>query len=164
VQLFFSALGQDSHRFTDKTAEKPLVLGGVPIPDTPGLQGNSDADVILHAVCNALSGLSGINVLGARTDILCNEQGITDSRVYVREALATLKSIQLVHVSISVEARRPRLHSFNLTIRQSVADLLGLSLDRVGFTATSGEGLTAFGRGEGIMASVIASGVIETKS
>ncbi len=133
------------------------MLGGVRIPDSPGLTGNSDADVILHALCNALSGLSGVNILGARTDTLCNEQGITDSSVYVREALSTLEGIELVHISVSVEARRPHLSGYINTIRQSIAALLSLPAGRVGLTATSGEGLTAFGRGDGIQAFVIAS-------
>ncbi|MBN1307582.1 MAG: 2-C-methyl-D-erythritol 2,4-cyclodiphosphate synthase [Chitinispirillaceae bacterium] len=155
--MFISAIGQDSHRFAPESTDKPLVLGGVRLPDTPGLAGNSDADVILHALCNALSGLSGTNILGARTDVLCTERGITDSRVYVREALSTLKGIEPVHVSVSVEASRPLLHPYIDMIRQSIAGLLSLPVERVGLTATSGEGLTAFGRGEGIQALVVVS-------
>ena len=154
---YFSSIGQDSHRFEPAPSSRPLMLGGVHIPDTPALAGNSDADVILHALCNAVSGLSGVNVLGARTDQLCNEQGITDSSVYVRETLATLDDIRLVHVSISVEARRPYLQGYIEAIRQSIACLLQLPIERVGLTATSGEGLTSFGRGEGIQALVVAS-------
>ena len=151
------AIGQDSHRFELDTAEKPLILGGVPIPDSPGLKGNSDADVILHALCNALSGLSGVPVLGPVADKLCQDQGITDSSEYVRKAISTLQSIRLTHVSISVEAGRPHLHSHCRSIRESVARLLSLPIGHVGLTATSGEGLTAFGRGEGIQVSVIVS-------
>lgn len=154
--LPISALGQDSHRFEPESSEKPLVLGGITIPGVPGLEGNSDADVILHALCNALSGLNGRVVLGAVTDRLC-EQGVTDSREYVKAALETLEYIELTHVSISVEARRPRLHASADSIRESVARLLSLPVERVALTATSGEGLTAFGRGEGIQALVIVS-------
>jgi 2-C-methyl-D-erythritol 2,4-cyclodiphosphate synthase len=157
MPVYFSAIGQDSHRFESASSSKPLMLGGVPIPDTPALAGNSDADVILHALCNAISGLSGVNVLGTRTDQLCSERGITDSRIYVREALATLSDIRLVHVSISVEAHRPHLQRYGEAIRQSIAGLLQLPVEQVGLTATSGEGLTSFGRGEGIQALVIAS-------
>ncbi|MBN1578794.1 MAG: 2-C-methyl-D-erythritol 2,4-cyclodiphosphate synthase [Chitinispirillaceae bacterium] len=157
MKIFFSAIGQDSHRFEPESTVKPLMLGGVHLPDAPGLAGNSDADVILHALCNALSGLSGSTVLGTRTDTLCNEQRIIDSRVYVREALSTLKGIEPVHVSISVEARRPHLSRHSDAIRQSIAGLLSLPIERVGLTATSGEGLTAFGSGEGIQAFVIVS-------
>jgi 2-C-methyl-D-erythritol 2,4-cyclodiphosphate synthase len=156
-KIFFSAIGQDSHRFAPDGTQKPLMLGGVSIPDTPGLDGNSDADVILHAICNALSGLSGVAILGKRTDYLCKEKGIADSAVYVREALATLDTIKLVHLSITVEARQPCFQGVSLRIRESVAELVGLPVEHVGLTATSGEGLTAFGKGEGISVFVIAS-------
>ena len=154
---FFSAIGQDSHRFEPAGSAKPLVLGGVTIPGETGLSGNSDADVILHAVCNAISGLSGQGVLGAVTDRMCLDEGITDSREYVRYALTTLGVIRLVHLSISVEARRPRLANRTAAIRESVAALAGLTPEQVGLTATSGEGLTGPGRGEGMAVLVIAS-------
>lgn len=156
-ERFFSAIGQDSHRFEHEPSSKPLVLGGVVIPDVPGLSGNSDADVILHALCNAISGLSTKNILGAVTDRLCNEQGIVDSRVYVEKALETLGTIRLLHVSITVEAQRPRLSPYIEAIRRSVAEILSLPLESTGLTATSGEGLTSFGKGEGIQVFIIAS-------
>jgi 2-C-methyl-D-erythritol 2,4-cyclodiphosphate synthase len=155
--VFFSAIGQDSHRFEPEGSEKVCMLGGVPIPGVPGLAGNSDADVILHALCNALSGLSGETVLGAVTDRMCLDQGITDSSEYVKKALAALGGIQLCHLSITVEAKRPHLAKHVTAIRSAVADLVGLPLRHVGLTATTGEGLTAFGKGEGVAAFVIAS-------
>ncbi len=153
--LYRFAIGQDSHRFVSEaeTAEitgRSLMLGGVAVPGAPALAGNSDADVILHALTNAISGISGENILGAAADKLCLEQGITDSNVYLQAALATLGERRLVHVSISVEAQRPRLAPHVERIRARVAELLGLSPTAVGLTATSGEGLTSCGRGEGI--------------
>jgi 2-C-methyl-D-erythritol 2,4-cyclodiphosphate synthase len=144
------AIGQDSHRFDLEGSGKPLVLGGVTIPGCPGLSGNSDADAILHALTNAISGVSGVNVLGAVSDELCLGQGITDSRVYLQKALETLDGRRITHASIAVECKRPHLAAFIPRIREAVADLLGCAARDVGLTATSGEGLTAFGRGEGI--------------
>lgn len=143
------AIGQDSHRFTEE--EKPLLLGGVFIPGEAGLKANSDGDVVLHALTNAVSGLTGRNILGAPADALC-QRGITDSAVYLKEALQDLKAIggKIVHVSFSLEARRPHLAAHIPAIKNSLASLLEISPARVGFTATSGEGLTAFGKGEGI--------------
>jgi 2-C-methyl-D-erythritol 2,4-cyclodiphosphate synthase len=155
--MYFSAIGQDSHRFEPDDSKKPCILGGILIPGVPGLQGNSDADVVFHAVCNAVSGLTAVNILGAFTDKLCKEQGITDSRVYVTEALATLGDIRLVHLSMTIEARRPHLAGYMEAMRKSVADCVKLTPEHVGITATSGEGLTAFGRGEGIQVFVVAS-------
>ena len=142
------AIGQDSHRFTQE--EKPLLLGGVLLPGEPGLEANSDGDVLLHALTNAVSGLTGRNILGAPADELCRA-GVTDSRAYLGEALKDLEALggRIVHVSFSVEARRPHLAAHIPAIRASVAGLLGIAPAHVGLTATSGEGLTAIGRGEG---------------
>jgi 2-C-methyl-D-erythritol 2,4-cyclodiphosphate synthase len=155
--MYISAIGQDSHRFEPEGSSKPLVLGGAIINGHRGLMGNSDADVILHAITNAISGISGVNILGKISDDLCLKLGITDSRVYLAEALKTLGVWKLLHVSISVEARKPHLAEHIARIRQSIASLLSLSIESVGLTATSGEGLTEFGKGEGIQALVIIS-------
>jgi 2-C-methyl-D-erythritol 2,4-cyclodiphosphate synthase len=149
------AIGQDSHRFCsdeEMTAnpQRRLVLGGLVLPGQTPLTGNSDADVILHALTNAISGISGVNILGSRADQLCLQQGITDSAIYLREALAELGAWQLSHISVAVEAKRPRLESLIADIKNRLAELTGLLPEDIGLTATSGEGLTAFGRGEGV--------------
>jgi len=155
-----SAIGQDSHRFEPDGSSKQLILGGVTIQNCVGLEGNSDADVVLHAVTNAISGVSGQNILGKISDDLCRN-GQTDSRVYLDKAVETLKTggWKLTHVSISVEAKRPHLAAHIPAIKRSIASMLSLQEDNVGLTATTGEGLTAFGRGEGIQALVIVSAV-----
>lgn len=155
--MFISAIGQDSHRFEKEDSSKPLILGGVEIPGCVGLDGNSDADVVLHAVTNAISGLSGINILGAISDDLCLNKGIKDSRVYLQKALDTLSQYRLLHVSISIEAKRPHFAKHIPGVKASIAKLLSLEEKHVGLTATTGEGLTAFGKGEGIQAFVIVS-------
>jgi len=144
------AIGQDSHRFEPEGSSKPLVLGGVRIDGCPGLAGNSDADVILHAVTNAISGITGVNILGAVSDKMCLTQGITDSAAYLRKSLGSFVDFHITHVSVSIEARRPILSSHLPAIRRSLAQLLSLTESAIGITATSGEGLTAFGRGEGV--------------
>ncbi|MDR0306302.1 MAG: 2-C-methyl-D-erythritol 2,4-cyclodiphosphate synthase [Chitinispirillales bacterium] len=161
MQISISAIGQDSHRFEPENSHKPLILGGVVVPQARGLCGNSDADVILHALTNAVSGISGVNILGKISDELCLEHGVTDSRVYLKKALETLSPVkcQLTHVSISVEAQKPHLARFIPKIKQSIASLLQLPETCIGLTATTGEGLTGFGRGEGIQVFVIVSAV-----
>jgi 2-C-methyl-D-erythritol 2,4-cyclodiphosphate synthase len=155
--MYISAIGQDSHRFEPMESSKPLILGGLQLPGHRGLLGNSDADVILHAITNAVSGISGVNILGKMSDDLCLKQGITDSRVYLLEALKTLVEWKVVHVSISVEAKRPHLSEHISAIRKSIASIMSLNETDIGLTATSGEGLTEFGRGEGVQAFVIVS-------
>ncbi len=142
------AIGQDSHRFEDGISARPLVLGGVVIPNQPALLANSDGDVMLHALTNAISGITGVNILGGAADELCR-QGITDSAAYLKKAMEHLE-LSIAHISFSVECARPKLSPHIEDIRKNVAMLTGLSTKDVGLTATSGEGLTAFGRGEGI--------------
>lgn len=152
--IYVTSLGQDSHRFVSDSipaglSARSLRLGGITIPEAPALDGNSDADVILHALTNAVSGLTGVNVLGSRADALCRE-GITDSAVYLKEALKALGQWELLHCSISLEGQRPKMAPHIEAIRRRLAELLNLRPDQIGLTATSGEALTAFGRGDGI--------------
>ncbi len=159
---YCQAIGQDSHRFASqaeqkKQPERKLVLGGVVIPDTCPLAGNSDADVLLHALTNAVSGLTGVNILGKKADDMCLKQGITDSACYLAEAVKYLDQWELLHLSFAVEAKKPRLSPWIDVIRENIARLTGLTSDQVGLTATSGEELTAFGKGKGIMAFCVVS-------
>lgn len=154
-----TGLGQDSHRFDFENKTKKLILGGVVFEGEPPLQGNSDADVVLHALCNAISGVTGVNILGAVSDALCLKHGITDSRLYVQEALHYLKDWRLCHVSCSIEGKIPKITPQIPKMKESISELLGLEKQDVGITATTGEGLTAFGRGEGIQVLCIVTAV-----
>lgn len=145
-----TGLGQDSHRFDFDNQIKRLVLGGVIFDGEPPLQGNSDADVVLHALCNAISGITGVNILGAVSDALCLKHGITDSRFYVQEALNYLKDWRVCHVSFSIECKVPKITPKMPEMKATISELLGLETQDIGITATTGEGLTDFGRGEGI--------------
>ena len=156
-----TGLGQDSHRFEPEPSTKALILGGIKIDDCSGLDGNSDADVILHALTNAVSGITGVNILGAVSDKMCLEEGIKDSRPYLLKALEYLDDWKIVHVSMSIEAKRPKLAAHIDRIKDSVACTLGLDKEDIGLTATSGEGLTAFGRGEGIQVFAIITAIKE---
>lgn len=143
-------IGQDSHRFDFEDKNKKLVLGGVIFDDAPPLDGNSDADVILHSITNAISGVTCVNILGAVSDDLCLNKGIKDSRVYLKEALKHLNGKRIVHISISIECLIPKISPKIPQIRKSISELLGISENSVGITATTGEGLTQFGQGKGI--------------
>lgn len=160
MQYSISAIGQDSHRFVQPNTSKDLILGGVVIPNAPGLDGNSDADVILHAITNAISGLTTVNILGAVSDEMCLQRGIKDSKEYLKKAFEYLGSIKLTHLSISIEAKRPHLSKYIDSIRESIASIVGLKPSKIGITATTGEGLTQFGLGEGIQVFVIISAII----
>ena len=143
-----TGLGQDSHAFESETS-KALILGGVRIDHPHGLQGNSDADVILHSLTNAISSITGNNILGTKADKLC-QKGITDSAEYLKLALNDLQDWQINHVAISIECLVPKISPNIDIIKHNLANLLNTSVENIGITATTGEGLTAFGRGEGI--------------
>ena len=144
-------LGQDSHRFDLREKEKKCILGGVVFDGVPPTSANSDGDVVLHAITNALSGITCRNILGEVADAMVAE-GITDSAEYVKTALKDLheKGLAVTHVSISIEALQPKIAPRREEMRASIGALLGIAPDEVGITATSGENLTASGNGLGI--------------
>jgi 2-C-methyl-D-erythritol 2,4-cyclodiphosphate synthase len=155
-----TGLGLDSHRFVEGETEKPFVLGGVVFDDAPALSGNSDADVILHALTDAISGVTGVTVIGAVADKMCRA-GVTDSKAYLAVALESLGDWRLSHVSIALECLRPKIDPKVPVIRESIAGLLGLEVADVCITATTGEQLNDVGRGLGIHATVIVTAVGE---
>ena len=115
------AIGEDSHRFDFEDKNKKLILGGVLFTNYPPLAGNSDADVVLHAITNAISGITGKNILGKIADKMCMEQGITDSKEYVREALKSL-SYQIEHLSISIECKTPKISPRIEEMKEEIPD------------------------------------------
>lgn len=143
-------IGQDSHRFDFDNKNKRLILGGVVFDGHPPLDGNSDADVILHSITNAISGVTCVNILGPVSDEMCLKHGITDSSAYLKEALKHLKDSKIVHVSISIECLTPKITPKIPEIRASLSRLLEIPENCIGITATTGEGLTQFGQGKGI--------------
>lgn len=145
-----TGIGQDSHRFLPEDSTKPCIIGGVTFPDVPGFKANSDGDVLFHALCNAISSLTGVLILGGIADTLCLNDGITDSEVYLKEALKTLGKQKITHVAITLEAKKPHFKERILEMRQNIARVMGLEISQIGVTATSGEGLTDFGCGDGV--------------
>ena len=150
MALVKCAIGQDSHRFEDTYSEKKLVLGGVVIPGCVGMKANSDGDVVLHAITNCISGITGVNILGKIADDMC-KIGIKDSTAYLRRALEELpETCKIEHISLTIEALRPKLAPHIDEMKPSIGSLLGIAPSSVGITATTGEGLTPFGQGLGI--------------
>lgn len=147
---FKVGIGQDSHRFLNSESSKPCVIGGLIFEDIPGLAADSDGDVVFHAICNAITSISGIPILGGIAIELCHKNGITDSQVYLEQAVESLGKKVIEHVALSIEGKRPRLQERNTEMRQKIADVLKVGLHQVGLTATSGDGLTDFGCGEGL--------------
>lgn len=126
-------------------------MAGLIFEDSPGFNANSDGDVVFHAICNAITSITGVLILGGLADELCLKDGITDSEVYLREAIKTLDGKKIEHVAITLEAKRPKIKPRIMEMRENIARVMGLNIEDVGITATTGEGLTDFGCGDGIM-------------
>ena len=146
-------IGQDSHKFLNEKNTKDLILGGIKIESEYGLEGNSDADVIIHSLCNAISSAIGGDSLGTWSDDMCLNKGIKDSKEYLKVVMERIKkfNFSIGNVSIAVEAKKPFIKIEDINkMKEVCAEILEIGTIRIGITFTSGDGLTTFGRGEGI--------------
>ena len=148
-----TGIGQDSHAF-EEAPGKPLILAGIKLDHPIGLKGNSDADVVLHSITNAISSITGRNILGSITDQLCQE-GVTDSSNFLKLALDELRDWKISHIAIAIECLKPKISPQIESMKKSIAKLCHINKTDIGITATTGEGLAAFGKGEGIQAITI---------
>jgi 2-C-methyl-D-erythritol 2,4-cyclodiphosphate synthase len=148
-----SGLGVDTHRFA---AGRPLILGGVPIPFDRGLAGHSDADVLAHAVTDAILGAAGLGDIGAHFPDTDPRWEGADSIALLREvvALAARDGWSVSHVDATVMLERPRLTPFRASMAARLADATGAS---VSVKATTGEGMGFVGREEGVAALAVAT-------
>lgn len=142
------AIGQDSHRINYDNTEKKLILAGVEFEENFSILANSDGDVVMHAITNAVSGVTCKNILGKVSDDMC-KSGIIDSEEYLKEALKYLDS-KIIHLSISIECKVPKISPKIEEMRKNLARILNIGENCIGITATSGEGLTEAGKGNGI--------------
>lgn len=142
-----TGIGQDSHRF--HTTEKGLILGGIQLFDEPKMIANSDGDVIIHALCNAILQALGKGSFSEIADILWR-QGVTDSREYLRAIIPKLGDFKIQNIGLQLEGSRPKIDPLADQIRVSLANLLAIDKSKIGLTATTGEDLTAFGQGDGL--------------
>ena len=142
-------IGQDSHRFLKKNG-KVCVIAGLSFQDVPGMDADSDGDVVFHAICNAISSVTHVPILGDIAIKMCHEEGIKDSLKYLEKALETLDGGEIVHIALSIEGKRPKFQKRSDDIRKNVAKACSIEMSQVGITFTSGDELTSFGRGEGL--------------
>ena len=148
--IFRTGIGQNSRRFLPPDSSKPCVIGGIIFEGVPGLNAESDGDVIFHALCNAITSLTGVPILWGLARDLCRKDGITDSQVYLEKAIETLGNQKVIHVAISLEGKRPEFEGSLSLMRRKVAHVLSIDVSQVGITVTSGDGLTDFGCGDGV--------------
>ena len=154
--MFKSGIGYDIHRF--KRGRK-LILGGVEIPNADGLEGHSDADVLLHALSDALLGAIAERDIGhhfPNTDE--SIRGISSLEILRRvKELLTQRHATVINIDATLIAEAPKIGPHLEPMRENIAAALGISKASVGIKATTNEGLGALGRGEGIAALAVAS-------
>jgi 2-C-methyl-D-erythritol 2,4-cyclodiphosphate synthase len=146
-------IGHDTHRLEQG---RPLLLGGVRIEHSHGLVGHSDADVVLHALTDALLGAAGLGDIGDAypdTDPAFKDR---DSSFFVRDSLKRLNQAgwRVVNIDVVIFAQKPKLGPVKGRIRKNLADLLGMDLALVNVKAKTGEGVGTIGREEAISCQV----------
>jgi 2-C-methyl-D-erythritol 2,4-cyclodiphosphate synthase len=147
--MFRVGSGHDTHRLA---AGRPLVLGGVKIDHSKGLVGHSDADVVLHAVTDALLGAAALGDIGDLFPDSDPAYRDADSATFVRAALSKLANAgwRVVNLDLTIFAQEPKLGPTKAAIRSNLVRLLGLDVDSISVKAKTGEQVGHIGRGEAI--------------
>ena len=151
-----TGMGFDVHAFS---GNGPIMLGGLEVPHDRGLAGHSDADVILHAITDALLGAAGLGDIGEHFPPSDPQWKGADSSLFLAHAAALVrdKGGLIDHIDCTIIAEAPKVGPYRQTMRSRIAEILGLSVDQVSVKATTTEGLGFTGRREGIAAQAIAS-------
>ena len=149
-------LGYDVHRLT---ANRKLILGGVEIPHSKGLEGHSDADVLLHSLCDAILGAAGLNDIGHYFPNTDHRWKDVRSKVFLQEAArqVSFHNGQIVNIDATLIAQQPKIAPHISAMKANIAQALGINMNRIGIKATTNEHLGFIGREEGIAAMAVAS-------
>jgi 2-C-methyl-D-erythritol 2,4-cyclodiphosphate synthase len=153
-------IGYDVHAFVEN---RPLILGGVEIPHSHGLDGHSDADVLAHAIADALLGAVGERDIGHHFPNSDESiRGISSLEILRKVArLLRSKKARPVNVDATVVAEAPKINPHVAAMRERIAEALQMPLPRIGIKATTNEKMGFLGRGEGIAAMAVASVAME---
>jgi 2-C-methyl-D-erythritol 2,4-cyclodiphosphate synthase len=148
-------IGYDSHRFDPA---RRLVLGGIEIPDTPGLAGHSDADAVAHAIADAILGAAALGDIGSHFPPDDDRWKDADSMALLASVNALIgeENFQVVNVDVTVVCERPRIGPHAEAMRARLADVLGIAPANVSVKGKSNEGMGWIGRGEGLGALAVA--------
>ena len=149
--MFRIGFGLDSHRF-ELEKQKKLMLGGIEVIGEKGLKAHSDGDVVLHSIFNAISSALGERSIGFyHSDKLAEKENIA-SHLYLETVKKMLKEkgYEIVNLAITLECKTPKIEPIADAMKASIAKHLSLSIEQISIIATSGEELSAFGKGKGI--------------
>lgn len=152
---FRIGIGFDAHRLV---AGRTLILGGIEIPHDRGLEGHSDGDALLHALTDAVLGAVGAPDIGSLFPSGDPRWKQASSRIFLEKALGVVqeKGYRVAQVDAVLIAEEPRLAGHFDSMRERVAEILGLAVEKVGVKATTTDGMGFTGRGEGIAAQAVA--------
>ncbi|MBO4599410.1 MAG: 2-C-methyl-D-erythritol 2,4-cyclodiphosphate synthase [Bacteroidales bacterium] len=147
-------IGYDVHQLTEG---RPLYLGGVPVPHSLGLLGHSDADVLLHAICDALLGAAALGDIGKHFPDKDPQYKNIDSKILLRKCgeLLRCEGYTIANIDSIVVAQQPKIAPHIPSMRQTIADTLGIDVGQVSVKATTTEHLGFEGREEGISAHAV---------
>jgi len=157
--IYRSGIGYDVHRFAPEYAKRPLILGGIEIPHPCGLDGHSDADVLSHAIADALLGAIGERDIGVHFPPGKDETKGIDSKLILAKALVLLNSqnASIVNIDATIVTEEPKINPHIEAMRSSLSETLCLSGSQIGLKATTHEKMGSLGRSEGIAAMAICS-------
>jgi 2-C-methyl-D-erythritol 4-phosphate cytidylyltransferase/2-C-methyl-D-erythritol 2,4-cyclodiphosphate synthase len=151
---FKTGYGYDAHLLV---SGRPLILGGVTVPYDKGLEGHSDADVLTHALCDAILGAAGLGDIGRYfpdTDLKYKDINSLSILEQIA-AMAAEKGLVLQNGDITIVAQKPKLSPFFETMQKNIADACGVDPDTINIKATTTEGMGFAGRGEGMAAHAV---------
>ena len=144
-------MGYDVHPFAEN---RPLILGGITIPYHQGLAGHSDADCLIHAICDALLGAISAGDLGRHFPDSDPRYKDVDSLLLLKKVVAMIeqKGFRITNLDATIVAQAPKLAPYRPQMEEKIAQTVGVEHERVNVKATTTEGLGSIGRGEGIAA------------
>jgi len=148
-------IGYDIHRTTD---DRKLFLGGVEIPYVKGLEGHSDADVLLHAICDAILGAAGSDDIGMHFPTTDKRYEKISSLILLKRVWEMVedKSFKVANIDAVVIAEEPKIGPFKDAMKEKISNVLKIKKDRISIKATTSEGVGTIGRGEAIAAQAVA--------
>jgi len=147
-------IGYDIHRFVE---DRPVILGGVEIPHIMGLEGHSDGDALIHAICDAILGAAGLDDIGHQFPVNDDRYAGIRSTELLRMVADKIeaKGFQVYYVDSVIILEEPKIAPFKDRMREKIASSLSIEIDNVSVKATTQEGIGAIGRGEAIAAYAI---------
>jgi len=154
--MILVGFGYDIHRLV---SGRKLIIGGVEIPHSKGLDGHSDADVLIHAICDSIFGALGLGDIGAFFPNTEKKWKDISSIVFLKEAYnqVSIKNARLVNIDCTIIAQQPKLLPYIPSMKKIIAETLQIKTENVGIKATTNEGIGCIGREEGIAAFAVAS-------